>query len=181
MRGLTARRIAAEIGYAPGTIYNLFSNLDDLILHVRGETLDAFYEFMSANKVRGTPEEILINIANNYITFVREHPKLWGLVFEHRLPDGQDVPDWYHDKSLRLLKLAENAIAVLFSTEQVEDRFHHAQVLWASLHGICSIQIAGKLVNKEPAELMAKSLITKYVEGLRYEYKMDSASNLSEQ
>ena len=31
LRGLTARRIATEIGYAPGTIYNLFSNLDDLI------------------------------------------------------------------------------------------------------------------------------------------------------
>ena len=38
--GLTARRVASSIGYAPGTIYNLFSNLDDLILHLRGKVLD---------------------------------------------------------------------------------------------------------------------------------------------
>jgi len=72
LRGLTARRIAADIGYAPGTIYNLFANLDNLILQLRGNTLDAFYDFMSANAIDGDPEEILINIANNYITFVRE-------------------------------------------------------------------------------------------------------------
>ena len=30
LRGLTARRIAREIGYTVGTLYNLFDNLDDL-------------------------------------------------------------------------------------------------------------------------------------------------------
>ena len=167
--GLTARRIAAKIGYAPGTIYNIFSNLDDLILQLRGETLDSLHDFLSLNAVDGEPEEILINIAKNYIKYVREHPKLWGLMFEHRLPDGDQVPDWYHEKATRLLNFAENAIATLFTSGEVKERLHHAQVLWASLHGICSIQVAGKLVLKEPAELMARSLITNYVEGLRYE------------
>jgi len=174
LRGLTARRIAAKIGYAPGTIYNLFSNLDDLILQLRGETLDTLYDYLSSKVVNGEPEAILINIAQNYITFVSKHANLWGIMFEHKLPDSFKVPDWYHNKSLRLLKLGENAIATFFSPEQDEDRLHHAQILWASLHGICSVQIAGKLVKKESAELMVQSLITKYVEGLRYEFKVDS-------
>ena len=174
LRGLTARRIAANIGYAPGTIYNLFSNLDDLVLQLRGETLDTLYDYLSSKVVNGEPEAILINVALNYITFVSKHANLWGIMFEHKLPNSFKVPDWYHNKSLRLLKLGENAIATFFSPEQDEDRLHHAQILWASLHGICSVQIAGKLVKKESAELMVHSLITKYVEGLRYEFKVDS-------
>ncbi len=174
LRGLTARRIAAKISYAPGTIYNVFSNLDDLILQLRGETLDTLYDYLSTRAVDGEPEAILIGIAHNYITFVSEHANLWGIMFEHKLPDEQSVPEWYHEKSLRLLGLAENAIAFFFAPGQEEDRLHHAQILWAALHGICSVQIAGKLVKKESAELMVQSLITKYVAGLRYEFNVDS-------
>ena len=175
LRGLTARRIAADIGYAPGTIYNLFSNLDDLILHIRGDTLDEFYEFLSKEKPTGDPEADLMNIARNYIEFVHKHSKLWELMFEHKLPDEYNPPDWYHEKALKLFTLAENTIAVFFSPGQEEERFHHAQVVWASLHGICSIP-AHKLVVKESTELMAQSLITRYVAGLRYESNTNASN-----
>jgi AcrR family transcriptional regulator len=130
LRGLTARRIAAKIGYAPGTIYNLFSNLDDLVLQLRGETLDTLYDYLSSKVVNGEPEAILINIAQNYITFVSEHANLWGIMFEHKLPDEQSVPEWYHEKSLRLLGLAENAIAFFFAPGQEEDRLHPYSQNW---------------------------------------------------
>ena len=40
LRGITARRIADKIGYSAGTLYNVFENLDDLIVHLNGSTLD---------------------------------------------------------------------------------------------------------------------------------------------
>ena len=43
-RALTARSVADAIGYSPGTLYNLFENLDDLIIHLNGRTLDALYD-----------------------------------------------------------------------------------------------------------------------------------------
>jgi len=169
LRGLTARQIAAKIGYAPGTIYNVYANLDDLIMRLRGATLDELYDRLSSTMIKGKPETILINIAHQYIAYVREHPRLWNIMFEHNLPDDTEIYDWYHEKTLRLLGLAEQAIAPIFTADQVDKRLHHVQVLWASLQGICYIQIGGKLVRKEPAEVMAESLITKYIEGLRYE------------
>jgi len=93
LRGLTARRIADKIGYSPGTIYNLFENLDDLIVQLRGETLGALYNRLYSEPVDGSSEEILLSLAGKYILFVREHPKLWNLMFEHRLPDGEEIPD----------------------------------------------------------------------------------------
>ena len=169
LRGLTARRIADKIGYAPGTIYNVFVNLDDLIFHLRGETLDELHDYILPGLIDGQPEAILINIANNYISYVCEHPRLWSLMFEHRYTDDVVVPEWYHKKTLRLLSLVEKALTSFFSKNQKDEQLHHAQVLWASIHGICSLQIEGKLVMKEPAEAMVQSLITKYVKGLRYE------------
>ena len=43
LRALTARSLAAAIGYSPGTLYNLFENLDELALHVNASTLDALH------------------------------------------------------------------------------------------------------------------------------------------
>ena len=41
LAGLSAREIARRIGYSPGTIYNLFANLDDVVLNVEARVLDA--------------------------------------------------------------------------------------------------------------------------------------------
>ena len=44
-----------------------------------------------------------------------------------------------------------------------------AKVLWAGLHGICSLSITGKLdtVGADSAQVLAKSFITNYVRGLK--------------
>ena len=39
--GLSAREIARRIGYSPGTIYNMFENLDDVVLNIEARVLDA--------------------------------------------------------------------------------------------------------------------------------------------
>lgn len=40
LRGITARRIATNIGYSPGTLYNVFVNLEDLIVQLNIDTLN---------------------------------------------------------------------------------------------------------------------------------------------
>ena len=167
LNGLTARRLAADIGYAPGTIYNLFSNLDDLILQLRGDTLDKLHHSLSSVGPGEKTETRLLDIARCYIGFVSDHPALWNLVIQHRLPTDMEMPNWYRDKTGRLLELIEDAIAEFFEPGQEAQRLHHARVLWASLYGICSLHLAEKLANAESVELMAESLITNYIKGLR--------------
>ena len=38
-RALSAREIAREIGYAPGTLYNMYENLDEILLRVEARVL----------------------------------------------------------------------------------------------------------------------------------------------
>ena len=48
LAGLSAREIARRIEYSPGTIYNMFENLDDVVLHVEARVLEALDKRLSA-------------------------------------------------------------------------------------------------------------------------------------
>jgi len=167
LRGLTARRITREIGYTIGTFYNLFDNFDDLILRLNGTTLDALFEVCAAAPPGSEPEAGLRQLAERYIRYTREHAKRWHILFEHRLPDGEVQPDWYTEKILRVLGRVETALAPLFDAGQEAERLHSARVLWASLHGICSLEAVDKLADTETVEALSDSLITNYLAGLR--------------
>ena len=108
----------------------------------------------------------LTPLARKYIDFTRRRPKLWSLLFEHQLPDGQELPDWHYEKTRRLLGLLERALAPLFPAGQETERHHSARVIWSSLHGICSLDSAGKLVKTESVDALADSLISNYLAGL---------------
>ncbi len=167
LRGLAARKVAREIGYTIGTIYNLYDDLDDLILHMHGRTFDALHQALSELPMDGGPEDNLRALADGYIRFVTEHPKLWGAVFEHRLPEGREGPEWNEEKILHLLGLVERALEPLFKPGEEAERHHAARVLWSSLHGITSLDISGKLVATESVTKMAETLITNFLVGLR--------------
>ncbi len=166
LRGLTARRVAGKIGYSAGTLYNLFENLDDLIVHLNGATLDALYEALAGERPDGEPEAALHAMARSYISFTGAHPNLWNILFEHRLPEGQQLPEGHREKVRRLLGLVEEALAPLFPPGRESERLHSARVLWCGLHGICALTSAG--ATPESATAMAESLVTNYVAGLRH-------------
>ena len=51
---LTARKVAQAIGYAPGTLYNLFRNRDEMILHLNGRTLDRLCRDRTVSEMAGS-------------------------------------------------------------------------------------------------------------------------------
>jgi AcrR family transcriptional regulator len=167
LRGLTTRRIAREIGYTVGTLYNVFENLDDLILHLNGTTLDALYEACSEVQLNDDPEASVRALAQCYIQFIRDHPKRWSILFDHHLPDGVDLPEWHQEKVRRLLGLLERALAPLFAPGQEPKAHQSARVLWASLYGICALESVDKLGKIVTVEALSDSLITTHLAGLR--------------
>lgn len=166
LQGLTVRKVAGEIGYTHGTLYNVFADLDDLIVHLNGRTLDALYEALKDIPVEGEPNAALMRLSEGYIAFSRRHRNLWGLLFEHHVPDSRELPDWHGEKILHLLTLAETALAPLFPEGKEKERVHSARVLWSALHGICSLEGGRKLAKHETVEALTRSLVLFYVEGL---------------
>ena len=81
LRGLGARKVAREIGYTVGTLYNVFTDLDDLVVQLIGRIFDALYEELKELPLDGGPEADLRSLSNGYIRFTGRRPKLWGLLF----------------------------------------------------------------------------------------------------
>jgi len=163
--GLTVRRIASQIGYSVGTIYNLFEDLDEVIIHVNARTLDALYESCVRVGVHQTPEDGLRAYAKAYVRFTEKHERRWALLLGHRSPPLPELPEWYQQKVRRLLSLIEEALTSLFRGDQGNERLRAARVLWASIHGISSLARTRAIAGK-PSEL-ADDLIVTYLRGLR--------------
>lgn len=166
-RALTARRIALEVGYAPGTLYNVFEDLDDLVLHLRVRMLEALRTEMLANRSDSEPETRLLELANCYVDFTRRHPKLWAVMFEHNLPDTKQIPPWYHEKSIEMLALVEECLAPLLPSDRKGEKQLLAHVLWSALHGICQLQTSGKSVINASTDVMTECLVKTFLSGLR--------------
>jgi AcrR family transcriptional regulator len=168
LAGLSAREVARRIGYSPGTIYNIFANLDDVLLNVEARVLDALEQRLAevpqANDGRGR----LIRIAHVYLAFTQEKPRLWNLLFEHHMPPGAELPAWYQQKLEGLMAQIERALAPHFPPGSDHDRQRAARALWAGLHGITSLSTADKLsvVTTETAGRLIDELIGTYLYGL---------------
>lgn len=167
-RALTVRKIADAIGYSAGTLYNLFDNLDDLIIRLNGATLDELFDRLSAIEGSGDPTLYLDRLFDAYLAYLDAHPNLWNLLFEHTRPEGQVLPKWYVDKVANVLELLEEALSPHFPGDRANEKRHAARVLWASLHGICSLSQAGKLkvVTTQTPREMARLLVSIFLTGL---------------
>lgn len=170
LAGLSAREIARRIGYSPGTIYNMYQNLDDVVLHVEARVLDELEVRLASVFDVGTPgPDTLPALAHAYLSFTHEKPKLWNLLFEHHMPKDAVLPDWYQQKLEGLLKRVEQSLAPLFPPGREADRQRAARVLWAGVHGITSLSTADKLsiVTTEAATRLIDDLVHTYIRGLQ--------------
>jgi AcrR family transcriptional regulator len=169
LAGLSAREIARRIGYSPGTIYNMFANLDDVVLNVEARVLDALDKRLAdIAPSDGNANGRIVHIAHAYLAFTREKPRLWNLLFEHHMPAGTDLPAWYQQKLEGLMAHVERALAPHFGAGREADRQRASRVLWAGVHGITSLSTADKLsvVTTETAGRLIDDLVGTYIAGL---------------
>ena len=162
---LTARRVAEEIGYSAGTLYNLFDGQDGLILRLNGRTLDGLAERVERIEFTGPVEQDLLMLGRAYLAYVRENRNLWNALFQHRLLGGVKAPRWYQAKVDHLLSVIENILAQAIPNRPGQQEA--ARVLWSAIHGISLLGADGRLANvttRSAVELM-ESLVVNYLRG----------------
>ncbi len=168
LASLSAREIARRIEYSPGTLYNVFENLDDLVLTIEGRMLDALSE-----RLREVPSDTdarthVKHLADAYLQFTHDNPRLWNLLFEHHLPADRTIPDWYQTKLDNLMGRIESALQPLLPHGDELALKRAARVLWAGVHGITSLSTTDKLstITAESARPLVDDLVETYLTGL---------------
>ena len=168
LAALSARKIAQEIGYTPGTLYLVFENQDDLILHINAVTLDQLYARLKAASSRcRKPQTCILKLGFEYAAFAIENRHLWNAIFEHRLPEGQHAPTWFQQHVTRLYELVEVELVKMADGKRIDSRLA-ATALWSGVHGICVLGLNDKIDNSNDKQIqqLVESLISNYLSGL---------------
>lgn len=161
LAGLKTRDLAREIGCANGAVYNLVTDVDELILRVGSRTLLRLDEALSLATSAGEPSplESLIRIALAYCDFAAENLQLWRALFEHRMEADKVVPDWSVHDQLQLFRHIYQPLAALFPERSPEELGITARSLFSAVHGMVALGLEQKLV-AVPLPALRKEIAT---------------------
>lgn len=148
LAGLKTRDLAREIGCANGAVYNLVTDVDELILRVGSRTLHRLDAMLSAAESAGepSPQETLVRIAIAYCDFAAENLQLWRALFEHRMEADKIVPDWSVDDQMQLFRHIYVPLAALFPKRRPDELGITARSLFSAVHGMVALGLEQKLV-----------------------------------
>ena len=167
-KGLSTRKVASAIGYTVGTLYLVFESQEDLVLQLNGRTLDALYEWMRARRGdAATPRDNLLALADAYIAYAESETPRWNMLFEYVVAEGSELPQWYQVKLGKVFGLVEAVLKPLTPQHSETELQQAARVLWASVHGICTLKIRHRmdLAGGQTTGQMAQMLVDNFLVG----------------
>ena len=139
MRALRARDLARDAGCSVGAIYNVFTDLNALIMAVNGRTFRHLGESV-ARSVAGaqdkTPNQRLILMSNAYLHFASTHNNLWRSLFDLQMSLDGPVPDWYVQALAGLFTHISAPLSELFPHLDADGLDLMTRTLFSSVHGI---------------------------------------------
>lgn len=175
LQNVKARDLAAATGCAVGAIYNVFDDLDEMILRIGSGTLASLEHTLAAGDAAGgSPAgaaDDLVRLAHGYLDFARRHKMLWRALFEHRLGGDRSIPSWFREDQNRLFALLEAPLAQLLPNQPAPARALLARTLFSAVHGVVALGLEEKLAPMPAGTLddQLEALVRALAAGLRRE------------
>jgi AcrR family transcriptional regulator len=144
--GLKARDVTARAGCALGAIYNAVADLDELVMRVNSRTLERLGAALAPGSNAATPEAVTLALADAYAVFALENRRLWSALFEHRLPEGVEMPDWHRAEHEVLIARIGAPLATLRPDLPPEAIRLRVRTLFGAVHGVVHLALQGRLV-----------------------------------
>ncbi|WBU55501.1 TetR/AcrR family transcriptional regulator [Paracoccus sediminicola] len=164
---LTARRLAKAVGYTPGTIYNLFESLPDVLWQVNRDNF-ARISSLFADLPEGGPVERLRTLARRYLDLIEAEPALFKALFDGPRR-SEKFPDWYLKAISTLLDQTASEIVEL--APGISPRAAHAEAsaLFAAVQGVATLRASGRLelLTPEAATELSDTLVTRVLRDIQ--------------
>jgi AcrR family transcriptional regulator len=150
-RGIEAvsmREIAKQINYSATTLYNHFADKEALLQAVCDEDFLALAS--NLREIMQLPDLIarIKAFSRAYAIFALQHPNHYRLMFmTPRVPCNQDITkiqrgNTEQDAYAQLMLVVKDAFDAGLFKPEITNFELIAQTMWASTHGVCSLEIA---------------------------------------
>jgi len=165
MRSLRARDLAADAGCSLGAIYNVFDDLNAIVMVVNGRTfrhLGTAVERSVAEAGTQTPNQRLILMSNAYLQFASQYNNLWRALFNLQMPTDGPVPEWYLNALGGLFAYISGPLAEIFPDRDADGIDLMTRTLFSSIHGIVLLGLERRIsgVPYERIEEMIAQLLS---------------------
>jgi len=142
-QALTARKVAEQMGYTPGTLYNLFTNIEGLMLAVNQGSLEHLAERMAQIMI-DEPEakQCLGKFCAAYLDFHRSEPELWKLLFATPI-QNESITEEYSKMVHQVFDPVVETLLPISGSRKAARQ--DAKIIWSTLHGVCLLQQSDKL------------------------------------
>lgn len=145
--GVTMRGLAARIGVTPMALYRYFDNREALLQAIVEQGHATFLGYLNRSLGEPTPMERLFESGRQYLAFAVDHPQLYSVLFMEHVPDAvasTEPGSWLDAATFRFLvdRIRECVDAGTLATDDPEEL---ALTVWAHVHGLTSLFLAGKL------------------------------------
>ena len=165
---VSMRKIAEEVGCAPGTLYLYYEDKPAILGAICAETFEKLTVRLGAIKedLKADPLERLRRAGRTYIQFGVDHPHHYLLTFgrKHAHPEGM-----VHEVGCRCFDGLRECVqrAVDARVLRSDDSECVAQVLWAATHGVVMLLIAKTDFPFIEQTRLIESALDMMIEGIR--------------
>lgn len=147
VEAVTMREIAKRIGYSATSIYLHFADKEALLRAICDTDFLALASSLKKILQITNPVERLRAIWHGYATFALMYPNHYRLMFmAERTPCDPEASSLQqnnaeHDAYFQLKTVVNDVYEAGYFREELQNVDLIAQTLWASAHGVCSLQI----------------------------------------
>jgi AcrR family transcriptional regulator len=155
LKNLRTRDLAKDAGCALGAIYNVFGDLNDLVLAVNARTfhrLGAAVAETLAQAPQNATQQLIV-MSHAYHRFAAENFNAWRALFDIERPAGEAAPDWYLAEIGQLFAYIDAPLSVLFPDHDAQKRALLTKALFSSVHGIVLLGLDEASVGVPAAQL----------------------------
>ena len=164
---LTVRKIAQHIGYTVGSIYMVFTNMQDLLLHINARSLQQLSLQLATVSGQDSPEQGIVALAEAYLEFAGQNFNRWRLIFQPRAKSHASLPVWYREKVESVYAPLESRFKALKPEISQEQAGLAARALWSGVHGVCVFGLEGNpgAAGMDASRLAARLLTENFILG----------------
>lgn len=147
--GVTLRQLARDLGCSAMTPYRYFRDKDEIVATVRTAALDRFSEALEqAAKTRGNARQRGRAVGRAYIQFALEHPDSYRLMYDPAQPDAARFPALARAQARSRRTMSAYVEDLVAEGELQGDPEVLGHIFWATVHGLLSLKLAGRLGEK---------------------------------
>lgn len=165
MGEISVRQIAAKMGYTVGTLYTLYTNLNDLMMHVYARTLDRLFEDCQ-DRIRqlDDPTDRIRACGRAYMELANAQPNAWEMLFSRNLKKEEEH-EWIEAKIGRLFAMLNGLLDELRPNKSKVEIERAAKLLWGSVHGITVLSLQDRIRDEQTNFPLTDELITCFLKG----------------